>query len=158
MPGSKHHWSAGLDWSGYLRLWSWALNQDNAVGIVGLLCLLCSPLAWGLFLYHVYLVWAGTTTNESAKWSDWKDDIADGVVFKARRREARRGDPSTPWPVSSDQVLAVFESGSPPRPGETAAGSRELVWSQVFSLREVDNIYDLGLWGNVRDIFSGRRS
>ena len=54
---------------------------------VGLLALLTWPLPLGLLAYHVYLIWAGMTTNESSKWADWRDDMADGVVFLGRRRE-----------------------------------------------------------------------
>ncbi|KAF1938161.1 palmitoyltransferase swf1 [Clathrospora elynae] len=54
---------------------------------VGLLALLTWPLPLGLLAYHVYLIWAGMTTNESGKWADWQDDMADGVVFLAHRRE-----------------------------------------------------------------------
>ncbi|KAI8931750.1 hypothetical protein NX059_011391 [Plenodomus lindquistii] len=54
---------------------------------VGLLTLLTWPLPLGLLLYHIYLIWAGMTTNESAKWADWSDDMADGVVFLGQRRE-----------------------------------------------------------------------
>ncbi|KAF2680889.1 palmitoyltransferase swf1 [Lentithecium fluviatile CBS 122367] len=54
---------------------------------VGLLALLTWPLPLGLLAYQLYLVYAGMTTNESAKWSDWRDDIADGVVFLGQRKE-----------------------------------------------------------------------
>lgn len=54
---------------------------------VGLLALLTWPLPLGLLGYHVYLIWAGMTTNESAKWADWRDDMADGVVFIGERRK-----------------------------------------------------------------------
>jgi hypothetical protein len=54
---------------------------------VGLLALLTWPLPLGLLAYHIYLIWAGMTTNESSKWADWRDDMADGVVFLGRRKE-----------------------------------------------------------------------
>ncbi|RAR13572.1 palmitoyltransferase swf1 [Stemphylium lycopersici] len=54
---------------------------------VGLLALLTWPLPLGLLVYHIYLIWAGMTTNESGKWADWRDDMADGVVFLGHRRE-----------------------------------------------------------------------
>lgn len=54
---------------------------------VGLLALLTWPLPLGLLAYHIYLIWAGMTTNESSKWADWRDDMADGVVFLGRRRD-----------------------------------------------------------------------
>jgi hypothetical protein len=54
---------------------------------VGLLALLTWPLPLGLLTYHIYLIWAGMTTNESSKWADWRDDMAEGVVFLGHRRE-----------------------------------------------------------------------
>jgi hypothetical protein len=54
---------------------------------VGLLALLTWPLPLGLLVYQLYLVYAGMTTNESSKWADWRDDMADGVVFLGKRRE-----------------------------------------------------------------------
>jgi hypothetical protein len=54
---------------------------------VGLLALLTWPLPLGLLAYHIYLIWAGMTTNESGKWADWRDDMAEGVVFLGQRRE-----------------------------------------------------------------------
>lgn len=54
---------------------------------VGLLALLTWPLPLGLLAYHVYLIWAGMTTNESGKWADWRDDMKDGLVFLGQRRE-----------------------------------------------------------------------
>ncbi|KAI9836485.1 MAG: palmitoyltransferase swf1 [Thelocarpon superellum] len=168
------HWSAGLSWSDYANAWGWAVVQDTRVGTVGLLCLLCAPLAWGLLLFHLYLIWAGTTTNESAKWADWKDDIADGLVFKAKRsriEELARGGrssamspddefqaPLVNWPRSTDQILQVNESGHPPSsPGQVGGGRGDASpWTPVKSLREVDNIYDLGFWANLKDIFLSR--
>jgi hypothetical protein len=62
---------------------------------VGLLALLTWPLPLGLLAYHVYLIWAGMTTNESSKWADWRDDMADGVVFLGKRREDTMSEHST---------------------------------------------------------------
>ena len=53
---------------------------------VGLLALLTWPLPLGLLCYHIYLIYAGMTTNESSKWADWADEIADGNVFLGTRK------------------------------------------------------------------------
>ena len=53
---------------------------------VGLLALLTWPLPLGLLGYHIYLIYAGMTTNESSKWGDWADEIAEGSVFLGERR------------------------------------------------------------------------
>ncbi|KAI9793298.1 MAG: palmitoyltransferase swf1 [Piccolia ochrophora] len=167
----QKHWSANLGWSEYFALWRWAIIDDSYVGIVGLLCVLCAPLSWGLLIFHLYLTWAGMTTNESAKWSKWKDDIEDGLVFKAKRSRVTTGDAqdlsitassaarspdtaSSRWPVCSDQILLFKEDGVDP--GEATLDTEEDVaspWRRVFSLQEVDNLYDLGFWENLLDHF-----
>jgi hypothetical protein len=80
---------------------------------VGLLTLLTWPLPLGLLLYHLYLIWAGMTTNESSKWADWRDDMADGVVFLGNRREdTMRNDESPTHPIKTEVPLVQTNSGS----------------------------------------------
>ncbi|WPG98396.1 Hypothetical protein R9X50_00118600 [Acrodontium crateriforme] len=141
---------------------------------VGLLAASTAALPFGLFGYHCYLIWAGMTTNESAKWTDWRFDIADGCVFKASREALKAhdrhrnydenqmqqassalnglresGEIHVPWPVSSDQMLVQTNDGNPPHMQET-------LWTRIWSLSEVDNIYDLGGWDNFMEILKGR--
>ena len=171
------HWSTGLSWRDYFHSWGWAITQEPRLGIVGLLCLLCSPLVWGLLIFHLYLIWGGMTTNESAKWSDWKDDIADGLVFKSvRQRDTANAAAClhrhrgyqvwgnegqgvlVDWPVTSDQVLRIEGSAQSPRLNDAAMNLGEGdQWTRVRSLAEVDNIYDLGFWANLKDVFIARQ-
>ena len=53
------------------------------------------------------------------------------------------------WPISSDQVRVRTRDGKPPR-------GQEALWSQVWSLGQVDNIYDLGGLENLLDVLRGR--
>lgn len=114
-----------------------------------MLATLTAPLAWGFFIYHVYLIWAGMTTNESSKWADYRDYIADGLVFRCER-DAKGASNShlefenVDWPVSSTQQLVVCEDGQPPSADET--------WRKLRDLSEADNLYDLGFWDNLIDI------
>jgi len=137
-----------------------------------MLMFMTAPLAFAFLVYHIYLIWAGMTTNESAKWSDWKDDVADGIAFKLIRDHKRSDSPlldlpEAPgtWPVTSDQVL-VFTDGEPPKNGHRIEeGSNEVLqprnpdaaidprFVQVRSMKEIDNIYDLGFWNNLRHVF-----
>ncbi|KAJ5669631.1 hypothetical protein N7462_010701 [Penicillium macrosclerotiorum] len=66
------------EWSMYFHIWSVVIIRDPRIGTVSLLMLMTAPLAVAFLAYHTYLIWAGTTTNESAKWSDWSEDVADG--------------------------------------------------------------------------------
>lgn len=147
--------------------------MDVRVGAVFLLMSMTAPLALAFLVYHTYLIWAGMTTNESAKWSDWKEDIADGMVYKSTKGEIfgnspRVNDhlmPQSTWPVSSEQVIG-FTEGEPPRKGfrlcadsndinqpESPEAALDPRWTPVRSIREVDNIYDLGFWNNIRHVF-----
>ncbi|KAF2026596.1 palmitoyltransferase swf1 [Setomelanomma holmii] len=109
---------------------------------VGLLALLTWPLPLGLLAYHIYLIWAGMTTNESAKWADWRDDMAEGE------------EPTTTWPLESRHILIRTPSGQPPRtlPSRIRAVAREDSFERVWSLDAVENVYDLGFWDNFREV------
>ena len=145
---------------------------------VGLLAAATAALPLGLLAYHCYLIWAGMTTNESQKWADLRDDMADGIVFKASRQalnthnrlrnygdkgfeyanggfnpalnsEESGHEPYVPWPISTDQVVVRTEDGRPP-------SGQEAMWTRVWSLSDVHNLYDLGGWDNFMLILKGR--
>lgn len=102
------------------------------------------------------MIWAGTTTNESLKWSDWREEIADGIAYRRRMSPAREKDlrvePAwTKWPVEAESIMIRSEDGVPRADSTNIPGVGE--WTQVQSLKEVDNLYDLGFWDNLRDVF-----
>lgn len=167
----RARWSNGKTWSEIGYAWAEGVANDVRVGSVGMLALLTAPLAWGLFCYHVYLIWAGMTTNETSKWADWRDDITDCLVFRSERTtDSDKGEqknletePFVDWPISSTQQLVACDDGRPPgnlidRPGiyperhsrNQAMGKPS--WRRVQNLDEVDNLYDLGFWENLRDV------
>lgn len=180
------------------------------IGAVGLLALMTWPLPLGLLGYHVYLIWAGMTTNESAKWADWRDEMYDGAVFLGRQKSksiddhdvphtvkapaagteepveyanqpevqgadevlqsrepgpgSTRGrimlqtelEPPTSWPVRSRQVLVRTADGQPPR--TMSADLRAVMapnsWERCWRLAQIENIYDLGFWDNLKEAFT----
>ena len=166
-------------WNDILRMAVIAVNIGGlSIAGVGLLAVATAALPLGLLAYHCYLIWAGMTTNESQKWADLREDMADGYVFKAsrhalnthnklRKYEDRikvyangggnpalryretNDEPYIPWPVSSDQVIVRTTDGRPPL-------GQEALWSHVWSLSDVENIYDLGGWDNFMEILKGR--
>lgn len=140
---------------------------------VGMLAISTAALPLGLFVYHVYLIWAGTTTNESQKWSDWRDDMQDGYAFIASRAAVRQfeaglapgkpgrltdvlglavpedEEPLVRWPVDSDQIMVRTNDGMPP-------AGQEHLWKRNRVLADIDNIYDLGWLMNFVEIANGR--
>ena len=145
-----------------------------------MLAYMCIPLAGGFLVYHVYLIWAGMTTNESSKWSDWKEDIRDKVVFRAEMKQLRENFPPLPedveprdedvkWPegVRARWWLVRTRDGEQPKKKRLGSGKRngqngaatgsepdeipDERWERVQSLAQVENLYDLGFWDNLQD-------
>lgn len=159
--------TAMKSWTMYFNVWGGVITADPKVGTVTLLMLMTAPLAVAFLAYHTYLIWAGTTTNETAKWSDWKDDVEDGFVFKSSRSQIPDAPPyvdlgDRPWPVRSDQILVT--DGVSPMEGYILASDSNLVhyreepdgpidarWTQVHTMKDIDNIYDVGFWRNIQD-------
>lgn len=146
---------AGFSWHDYLVLLTFGIQDDVGIGSVTMLTLMTSPLVWGLLGYHIYLIYCGTTTNESMKWQDWKAEMDDGFAFKRRLAPDRPKDPRwesswTRWPVESVQVLVRTEDGRPP---DTVTPPGVGEWERVWRLRDVENLYDLGFWDNLVDVF-----
>ncbi|OTB09325.1 hypothetical protein M426DRAFT_315893 [Hypoxylon sp. CI-4A] len=145
----------GWSWSQYFIILTRGIQKDVGVGSVTLLTLMTSPLVWGLLGYHIYLIYCGTTTNESMKWQDWQLEMDDGCAFKRplahdRAKDLRYEAAWTRWPLEPVQVLIRTEDGTPPDPN-APPGVGE--WERVWHLRDIENLYDLGFWDNLIDIF-----
>ncbi|EAA26840.1 zf-DHHC-domain-containing protein [Neurospora crassa] len=156
---STQAWNSGdLDFHRWLLLWSWGLQSGVAMGGVTLLALLTTPLVWGLLGYHLWLVYCGTTTNESMKWQDWQAEMDEGGVYKRRmaadgsREKDLKVEPAwTRWPVEAEQIMVRTEDGKPPRSSHRLPGEGE--WEAVWRLKDVENLYDIGFWDNLVDVF-----
>jgi hypothetical protein len=161
------HWSKGLSWYHWIDCWSWVLSVDVRVGAVTLLAALTAPMGWGFLAYHLYLLWAGTTTNETIKWSDVRADIRDGWVFIAPKPtsivpqlQGTDIEPDVQWPKPSTQIFWRDEDGKIPFSDgadySDHLGNKnplsELAWRRATGLKEVENIYDIGFVKNLKDI------
>lgn len=175
VPPSSPARTRKQSWPTFFNLCTGIIAYDTRIGAVTMLMFMTAPLAVGFLVYHTYLIWAGMTTNESAKWSDWKDDVADGMAFKFIGSHKRSKSPlldspqaEISWPVSSDQML-VLTGGEPPKEGHGVHRSSNDIMQphdpkaavdqrfvQVKSMKEIDNIYDLGFWNNLCHVFEAR--
>ncbi|KAI5370479.1 Putative palmitoyltransferase, DHHC domain-containing protein [Septoria linicola] len=152
-----------------------AINYGGlSVAGVGLLAVSTTALPLGLLAYHLYLIWAGMTTNESQKWADYREDMSDGYVFRARKQDLAAhnraknnvqglansahnpaldayrddGGSASQQFAGSEEVLVRTNDGKPPR-------GQEALWTRVWSLSDVDNIYDLGGVRNFLEVLRG---
>ncbi|KAK8244750.1 palmitoyltransferase swf1 [Phyllosticta capitalensis] len=138
---------------------------------VGLLAALTWPLPLGLLAYHVYLVWAGMTTNEANKWADWREQMREGNVYIGRIQSPQysstfhapassrggSGAGGELWPLAPRQMLVRTEDGEIPREPLPPAleGVDPDSWERCHSLEAVENVYDLGFADNLREILRG---
>lgn len=174
-------WSTSLSWGDWLNAYSVVVAMNAQIGAVALLACMTCPLALGFLVYHGYLIWAGCTTNETAKWTDLKEDIWDNLVWKARIADVKAEYPGplderivydpehyldqnkrngrTPrWAEGKEAdwwVVRTREGGAPTIWKEVENGRYEEViderWVRVKDMKELDNMYDLGLGGNFKD-------
>jgi palmitoyltransferase len=148
--------NSNLNFGTWAAILGRGIHHNLALGSATLLATLISPLIWGLLAYSVWLVYCGTTTNESLKWSEWRQDIAEGYAFARslpsdRPRDWRYESKWTRWPVEPDRILITTNDGSAPPPNSPIPGAGP--WEKMSSMSGVVNIYDLGVWDNLRDIF-----
>ncbi|KAE9962660.1 hypothetical protein BLS_010169 [Venturia inaequalis] len=166
--------------TGFMAIWEYWIDILGTAfmvggisrGGVGMLSTLTAPLPLGLLAYHIYLIWAGMTTNETSKWSDVREDMNDGEVFIADLKHSSidsasasissmdvvddyRSEASfeSEWPQRSRQFLIRTHDGQPPK--NVRPQIADLVvqdsWRRIWHLGDVENIYDLGFWGNVME-------
>jgi hypothetical protein len=128
-----------LPWRGWMKVYGLAVLQEVYIGAVFLICVLCGLLAAAFTGYHAYLIWAGTTTNETVKWSEWKDDIKDGLVFVADEEDGT-------GKFRRQRIFRLEEDEG------TEVLPRDTVWRRMESLAEIENVYDRGGWRNFLDI------
>lgn len=159
LPRGRGLTLADMTWSAYAQAAGQVFIAETYLSAVFLLSFLCGILSWAFTAYHCYLLWAGTTTNETFKWSDLREDVKDGYIYmadetsegfqKAYHDEHDDWDhlvkPDVPWPRRQRQLLQRA------RPEEPEYGlPREVRWSPVKDMTVVDNIYDLGWKENFR--------
>jgi palmitoyltransferase len=166
-------WFTRLSWSDYFDVWMWAISVNWQVGATTLLAVMAFPLSTGFLLYHVYLLWAGMTTNESSKWADWREDIADRLVYRAALDSLRGNDPNmpdariepvgSPWPTRSKWWVMLTRDGDQPTRSVHHSSDRtddghslepDRRWEKMHSISEMENIYDLGFLDNARDVLN----
>ncbi|PHH87426.1 hypothetical protein CDD83_8895 [Cordyceps sp. RAO-2017] len=146
----------GMNFNTYLIPWAWVIQKNVRLGATTLLAVLTTPLVWGLLLYTLYLVYAGTTTNESLKWSVYKEDMHDGYAFRRPLPTDRQKDQETEpscrrWPLEPAEILVATSDGQPPAADSHLPGQGE--WERVWKLKYVENLYDMGFWDNLMDSF-----
>lgn len=93
---------------------------------------------------HLYLVWCGTTTNETFKWSDLRDELTDRAHAKRAREIAREEERTA---STSGEVCATAD-------GTQAVDQKKKKKkaSEKIVVTMPANIYDRGFWRNLWEV------
>jgi len=161
-----------IPWNLYFKGWGIGFLNETSLAAIFLLCMVAGILSYSFTGYHLYLIWAGTTTNETFKWTDWADDIRTEELYIASET-TRLYTPPAPqhlpvgegtirpdvideelqiytephvlWPKEARQVFARVPMGGDPK-----RLPKELTWKRCEGLSEVENLYDLGWQENFK--------
>ena len=99
-----------------------------------------------LSVQHLYLVWCGTTTNETFKWADLRDELADRAHAK-RARELAREEAERAAASGGGEVCGTAD-GTPSKEGK----KQNKKASEKIVVTVPANIYDHGFWRNLCEV------
>lgn len=91
-------------------VFQYLLQKHTAVVFVGGLCFIMGFVVFLFFLYHMYLTFSNTTTNETAKWrtmQGWYDHACQVYEKQVRAAKARGG-------LEGESMLHALERYAPP--------------------------------------------
>lgn len=123
---------------------NWIIANDNLMMAAGVMAFVMGIVVFAFFMYHLYLASQNLTTNESYKWSEFKESIAAAKeimelrVLRERDATANGKDSAdtSDLPVVPDRYKAI------------AAATNDL--------NDLHNVYDRGVWANLSEVFFPR--
>ncbi|KAG0216285.1 hypothetical protein BGX28_004651 [Mortierella sp. GBA30] len=148
------------------------MQTDKSLGALGVFALLAGLVVFIFFLYNIYLVATGVTTNESFKWEDIGEMIhrrelvevtevdVEGTPIGPKQYEQRdRRHPShpryvAPLPQQQPQQGPKQDQPQQAQQSQNHAKTRQIRVQErvVLKMKEIDNIYDQGVGANISSI------
>ncbi|KAG0227627.1 hypothetical protein BGW42_002800 [Actinomortierella wolfii] len=162
----------------HYQLFVYQMQTDRSLGALGIFALLAGLVIFVFFIYNLYLIALGMTTNESFKWEDISEYIYRGELvvvmdralarqYRTERIEGNRSKDKSEWLDSSllryelrdrrhpshphyigKKSTAQDQSTSAAVPPPIPLESMGLVEHTVQSMKEIDNLYHEGVWNN----------
>ncbi|KAG0083862.1 palmitoyltransferase swf1 [Podila epicladia] len=139
------------------HIFIYQMQEDKSLGALGVFASLAGLVIFIFFIYNIYLIATGVTTNESFKWEDIgemiyrrelvevQDISPEGRPVGPKKYEQRdRRHPSHPRYIPPAQP-----SPAPAPKQDTGYTTQEHV---ITKMREIDNIYDMGVKANISSI------
>ncbi|KYQ90117.1 hypothetical protein DLAC_08701 [Tieghemostelium lacteum] len=138
------------------EIFRYLFYESQMVFPLGLFCLIISIFLYYFFGYHLWLIYKNTTTNETSKWSDIKDQIA--VVrlkekLKKQKQDKQLNEKSVNNSNTKDKSKKHKQQSHINNNNNTKEGDETKSHLPLpKSSKELHNIYDRGLWKNLYEL------
>ncbi|KAI7893799.1 DHHC palmitoyltransferase-domain-containing protein [Mucor mucedo] len=125
----------------FRRAFLYVLHIDRIIGAIGILAGVVSAVVFIFFVYQLYLAGRGITTNEAFKWEMIEESVDRGELFKI-------------VPVKpTANTTALAEKNYTKRYNKKTKEEEHVEEKKIESFEEIENIYDKGFLGNLKEIF-----
>ncbi|KAI7904871.1 DHHC palmitoyltransferase-domain-containing protein [Cokeromyces recurvatus] len=129
----------------FRKAFLYVLHRDRIIGSIGILALVVSVVVLIFFLYQLYLAGIGITTNEAFKWEMVEDSIDRGELYRKSVIKVNN--------VKSQTTANYSLRYNKQRSNQEEEEEAIIEEKRIESLDEVDNIYDKGFFGNLKEVF-----
>ncbi|KAK9765821.1 palmitoyltransferase swf1 [Basidiobolus ranarum] len=131
------------------KVFIYMLHQNVLLGALGIFAILTGVIILVFTVGHVLTILNGTSTNESLKWEDINELVNKGKVF--RNDAVASSEDTSRQTIIIDRKSSESHSEEPPFDADEPPKR-----TQIKSLEELDNLYDYGIWGNLKDVLFPR--
>lgn len=130
----------------FRRAMLYVLHHDRIIGAIGILASVVSFVVFIFFVYQLYLAGRGITTNEAFKWEMIEESVDRGEIFKIVPKTTSAADSSSSTAVKENQTFTK-------RYNKVTKMEEEVEERKIEDFSEIENIYDKGIVGNLKEVF-----
>ncbi|CAH1760192.1 4238_t:CDS:2 [Entrophospora sp. SA101] len=162
------------------------IHQEILLGALGIFALLVGFVITFFLFYQFYLIYCGTTSNEAFKWEDLDEIISNDELWPNIKKRQVSTDSKNSKNVNGnnnnsnnngndvnipDSIIPLnSKSGSSNQHGNEKVNNQDVNYNNnsdnnkrvigrpIKSLKEIKNIYDKGLFGNISEILITTRT
>ncbi|CAO3644598.1 unnamed protein product [Mucor hiemalis] len=96
--------------------------------------------------FRLYLAGRGITTNEAFKWEMIEESVDRGEIFKIVPKSSSTADSSSTTALKENQTFSK-------RYNKVTKMEEEVQEKKIEDFSEIENIYDKGFVGNLKEVF-----
>ncbi|CAG8480238.1 4766_t:CDS:2 [Paraglomus brasilianum] len=131
------------------------IHQQRLLGALGIFAFLVGFVILAFLGYQLSLIKSGMTANEAFKWEDLDEIIQMGELYM-HEKEFDVDDAKLAKHAKISKKIKLYWNETAEERKQRLGGPRgknDYDGTQVQSVKEVENIFDKGFWGNLKEIF-----